>query len=78
MVDRLELSGQQARVAEMVMRGLGDKEIAAELGIGKGTVRTYIARLFVKMNVQDRIGLVVRLFVLAMSMEDRGSCPPSR
>jgi DNA-binding NarL/FixJ family response regulator len=73
-VAQLELSGQQSRVAELVIRGLGDKEIAAELGLSMGTVRTYISRLFVRLNVTDRVGLVIQLFVRAMSFDEGTTC----
>lgn len=64
-VTQLKVSEQTARVAEMVLRGLGDKAIAAELGIGVGTVRIYIARLFLKTGAENRVGLVIKFFVMA-------------
>ncbi len=39
------LSRRQAEVAELVARGLGDKRIAAELGISVYTVRNHIERV---------------------------------
>ncbi len=58
----LQLSAQQARIAEHLLEALSDKQIAHELGITVPTVRTYLGRMFTKLNVQDRNELVVRLF----------------
>lgn len=70
-VAQLHVSEQTARVAEMVLRGLSDKSIGAELGIGVGTVRIYIARLFLKTGAENRVGLVIKFFVMAAG-EDSG------
>lgn len=65
-VAQFDLSEQQARVAELVIRGLGDKAIADELGIRYGTVRVYLARLFGVTGTDSRLGLVIRLFSVAL------------
>lgn len=68
---QLKLGPQQARIAEMVLRGLADKEMAAELGISKPTLRGYVARLHRRVEVADRLRLVVRLFQVAMELQEK-------
>ena len=52
------LSTREIQILELIARGLRNKEIAAELGIGQETVQTHIKRLFVKLHVSDRTAAV--------------------
>ena len=61
----LALSPQQTRIVELILRGQQDKEIAAELNLTVPTVRTYLKRIFDRLNVADRMALVLRIFALA-------------
>lgn len=70
-VEHLRLGPQQARIAELVIVGLGDKEIAAELGIGKPTLRGYLVRLYQRVKAEDRLQLVVRLLCVAIELESQ-------
>jgi DNA-binding NarL/FixJ family response regulator len=63
--DRLQLTKQQAKVAELVLRAAGDKKVAYELGLGLPTVRTHLHRIYEKVGVQDRAGLIVRIINMA-------------
>ena len=58
----LDLSRRQAQVASCIVQGMGDKRIAAEIGISQHTVRTYLGRMFAKFEVQDRNELLVHVF----------------
>jgi len=58
----LDLPPQQLRILELVLRNCGDKRIAAEMGLKVPTVRTYLKRIFVRLGVENRIGLVLKLF----------------
>lgn len=51
------LSPREKAVAQCVGRGLTDKEIARELGIGLPSVRTYLQRVFDKLGVHRRAAL---------------------
>ncbi|MBX3610961.1 MAG: helix-turn-helix transcriptional regulator [Hydrogenophaga sp.] len=51
------LSPRESAVARCVARGLTDKEIARELGIGLPSVRTYLQRVFDKLGVHRRAAL---------------------
>ncbi len=70
----LELSPQQVRLVESLLRSMRDKQIATELGVTVPTVRTYMTRLFHKLDVEDRVELVVRIFVVAREIESRTRC----
>lgn len=62
LTEHLDLSKRQAQVASCIMHGMGDKRIAAEIGISQHTVRTYLGRMFAKFQVQDRNELLVHVF----------------
>jgi DNA-binding CsgD family transcriptional regulator len=66
----LRLSPKQAQVAELMLRGLCDKEIAAVMGIGEPTVRTYLDRISARTRSHGRMELAMR--VLAVSHEVLG------
>ncbi len=63
--DELELSAQQKRIVELLLCGSRDKQIAGELGLTFATVRTYLKRIFDRVGVPDRLGLVLRIFAMA-------------
>lgn len=63
----LALSPQQTQVVELILRNLQDKQIAEELNIAFPTVRTYLRRIFDRLGVDDRMGLVLYIFALAVS-----------
>ncbi len=53
-----ELPPREKQVLEHVVNGLSQKEIASELGIGVSTVNTYIQRIYEKLHVRSRRGLI--------------------
>jgi DNA-binding NarL/FixJ family response regulator len=61
----LRLSPQQARIVEGLLRGMRDKQIAADLDLSVPTVRTYLARMFIKIGVADRVELILRVVALS-------------
>jgi len=66
--NQLALAPQQVRIVELILRGLQDKEIVTTLGLSLPTVRTYLSRIFDRVGVSDRIGLVLRIFALAQEI----------
>jgi DNA-binding NarL/FixJ family response regulator len=60
----LELSGQQARIVELLLEGMTDKEIAAAMELKFSTVRTYLDRIFLRLGVDDRVELVLYVFAV--------------
>jgi DNA-binding NarL/FixJ family response regulator len=71
------LSVRELDATRLVARGCSDKEIAVEMGVSPITVTKHIGRAMRKLECQDRVELVAKLFavgVLAASdMEDRAT-----
>ena len=72
---QLNLSTRQAQIAIHLIEGLGDKQIAGQLGISVHTVRTYLERMFAKLSVQDRNELIVSIFRQYRAGCDLDACP---
>jgi DNA-binding NarL/FixJ family response regulator len=56
------LSGREREVLTLIGRGKTNAEIAAELVLGEGTVKTHINHLFAKLGLRDRAAAVVFAF----------------
>lgn len=52
------LTPRQRQVLDGLIRGLSNKEIAAELGVGADAVKRVISRLLIKLNAPSRTALV--------------------
>jgi DNA-binding NarL/FixJ family response regulator len=50
-----ELTDAEWRVAEMVARGLSNKEIASELNLSYRTVESHVSRILAKKNFTNRV-----------------------
>jgi DNA-binding NarL/FixJ family response regulator len=61
----MRLAPQEARIVGLILQGKRDKQIAKDLELGVPTVRTYLKRVFHKVEVQDRMELVLRVFAVA-------------
>ena len=72
------LSPRQADIVKHIVRGESDKQIASELNISVPTVRTHIDRLFRKFDLNDRLGLLVYVFVLLRNGWDKDMNPSAR
>jgi DNA-binding NarL/FixJ family response regulator len=57
-----ELTQRELEVLRLVGRGLSNDEIADQLVIGEGTVKTHIGRIFDKLGVRDRSAAIVFAF----------------
>jgi DNA-binding CsgD family transcriptional regulator len=67
-VAKLRLSPQQARIVSLILQDKQDKEIARILGMKKPTVRTYLARIFQRIGVNDRMGVALFIFAECMNV----------
>jgi len=57
-------------VLRLVVRGLSDAEIAAELYITEHTVKTHVASVLRKLSLRDRVHAVI--FAYESALIDRG------
>ena len=55
-----QLSDREQQVLDCLAKGLLYKQIAAHMGIGLGTVRTYTQRIYEKLHVHTRTEAVVK------------------
>jgi DNA-binding NarL/FixJ family response regulator len=53
------LSRRETEIVKMVAAGLRNKEIAAKLFIGEGTVKTHLHAIYRKLNVHGRVELTL-------------------
>jgi two-component system, LuxR family, sensor kinase FixL len=56
--DRSPLNSREADVLRFLIRGMANKEIAAEMGISESTVKNTFQQLFAKVGVRSRSQLV--------------------
>ncbi|HZL36253.1 MAG TPA: helix-turn-helix transcriptional regulator [Tepidisphaeraceae bacterium] len=66
----LQLSPQQTRIVGLILEGKRDKQIAVALGMSISTVRTHLGRIFARLDVADRVELVLHVFARFRSGDD--------
>lgn len=59
------LSPRERSVAELVVKGMRNREIASTLGITEGTVKVHLYRVYEKLGVGSRTELLIRAKGLA-------------
>lgn len=60
------LSPREGEVLHALARGQRNEEIAAQLGIGVGTVKTHLQHIYSKLGVPDRTSAVLAAFQLRL------------
>ena len=71
LADRLDLTPRQLAAARLVCRGCTTQQIAVRIGISPDTVRLHLRKLFTRLNVHDRVGVVVRLVLADRKIDER-------
>jgi DNA-binding NarL/FixJ family response regulator len=75
------LTPREQQVAELVSKGMKNREIAEELSIATGTVKIHLMHIFEKTGIRDRFELALHGLRLACEPEQqaaRPTNPPSR
>jgi two-component system, NarL family, nitrate/nitrite response regulator NarL len=54
------LSRREREIALLVARGLSNKEVARELGVSHGTVKSHVHSILQKLGARNRYSLIVR------------------
>ena len=54
-----QLTPRELKLVQMIGTGMRNKEIAARLEIGEGTVKTHLHRIYKKLNVESRMELLL-------------------
>jgi transcriptional regulator, luxR family len=57
--DLFELSSREREIANLIYQGLTNNEISEKTGITLRTVKAHTTSIYSKLNVKDRIGLVL-------------------
>ena len=61
------LSPRERQVLQLLCRGNRNKEIAAQLGVTVGTVKTHLRHIFRKLKVYDRTGAILTALRVPLS-----------
>lgn len=74
----LSLTDRQSEIVERLLSGQGDKQIAHELQMSAGTLRTHLDRLFRRFAAKDRSELVAYVFTRFLKQCQSCGCPRFR
>lgn len=72
-VRRLRLSLREGEVIRCLVCEQKDRVIAVQLGISTHTVRSHLERIFRKLGVHTRVGVVVAVFSEALKIVREGA-----
>jgi DNA-binding NarL/FixJ family response regulator len=61
------LSSREQEIALLVGRGLSNKDVARQLGLSPGTVKTHVHNIFNKLGQRGRYGLIATLLTRTLN-----------
>lgn len=64
----LQLSPREDEIVRLLFRDLTENAMSRELGISTHTVHTHMERLFRKLAVQSRTGVLLRVFATYLDL----------
>ena len=65
----LRLSPRESQVVRCIFDSLAESAIAAEAGISRHTVHSYVRRVYYKLGIHDRCDLLIRVFDAHLAIE---------
>ena len=67
----LDLSPREDQIVRHIFGSNSERGIALDLGISHHTVHTHVKRLYRKLHVSDRAGVMARILSAFLSLESR-------
>jgi len=73
----LRLTPRQLAVARLLCADFSNAEIAQRLGLSNDTVGTHLKALYRRLDVQSRVGVVVRLVLVERKLDQQSATRPA-
>ncbi len=73
---RYHLSPREVQVAKLVCRGLNNEEIAKDLKIKRGTVKTHLRNIFRRVRVKNKIAMLLKFVDAAVKFSAKSGTTP--
>ncbi|UCE98829.1 MAG: helix-turn-helix transcriptional regulator [Planctomycetota bacterium] len=70
------MSPREVQVAQLVCQGLNNEDIARDLRIKRGTVKTHLRNIYRRVHVQNKITMLLRLLDQAAKLSAKSASVP--